>query len=80
MVVMPVPFSSAAAASASSAFSPGMNRVTDFLTNPHLVTWSRSHALVDAASSAFLITLIDGEPVPRRFVAPAAPTLVRPLG
>ena len=31
-------------------------------------------------ATAFLITLIDGEPVPRRFVAPAAPTLVRPLG
>ena len=36
-----------------------MNRVTDLRTNPHLVTWSRSHALVDAASSAFLITLIE---------------------
>ena len=45
--------------SASSTRSPGMNRVTDLRTNPHLVTWSRSHALVDAASSAFLITLIE---------------------
>ena len=26
---------------------------------PHLVAWSRSHGLVDAASSAFLITLIE---------------------
>ena len=59
MVVMPSFCSSFAACSASSIRSPGMNRVTDRRTNPHLVTWSRSHGLVDAASSAFLITLIE---------------------
>ena len=59
MVLMPSFCCSSAASSASSIRSPGMNRVTDRRTNPHLVTWSRSHELVDAASSAFRITLIE---------------------
>ena len=36
-----------------------MNRDTDRRTKPHLVAWSRSHGLVDPASSAFRITLIE---------------------
>ena len=48
-------FSAAAAASASSIVSPGMNADTDFRMNARLVACSRSHGDVDIASSTFRI-------------------------
>ena len=45
-------FLARAAVSASSSRSPGMNADTERRTNVVFVAWSRSHALVDAASSS----------------------------
>src|SRR5687768_7636827 len=52
--MVPIPSCSCAraAASASSSRSPGMNADTERRTNVVFVAWSRSHALVDAASSS----------------------------
>ena len=58
MVVIPSPDNSRAARSASSIRSPGMKRDTERRTNPYRVAWSRSHGLVDPASSAFRIKLM----------------------
>src|SRR6188474_2776534 len=55
MVDIPCRFNSAAARSASSICSPGMNRETDRRTNAVFVARSRSHAFVDPESSTFRI-------------------------
>src|SRR5690242_3389855 len=52
---MPCGFNSIAARSASSICSPGMKRATERRTNAVLVARSRSHGLVDPASSTFRI-------------------------
>ena len=59
MVLIRCGFSAAAAPSASSTFSPGMNADTDRRTNARFVACSRRNVDVDMASSTFRITDID---------------------
>ena len=56
IVLIPSFFNPLAACSASSIVSPGMNADTARRTNAAFVARSRSHALVDPASSTFRIT------------------------
>jgi hypothetical protein len=58
MVLIFCGFSVAAAARASSTFSPGMKADTDLRTKLRLVACSRKKVDVDIASRAFLIRLI----------------------
>src|SRR3954468_17294165 len=74
MVLIRCGASVAAAASASSTFSPGMNAETDFRTNARFVACSRRNGEVDMASNTFRITDIGTlwllQPTPRRAGGP----------
>jgi hypothetical protein len=63
----------AAAVSASSTVSPGMNADTDLRTNERVVACSRRNVDVDIASSTFRITLIARLGSGRRRPAPLRP-------
>src|SRR5881394_4106410 len=79
MVLIRCGLSVAAAVSASSTFSPGMNAETDFRTNARFVACSRRNGEVDMASKTFRITDIRTlwllQPARRRAGAPRQRTL-----